>query len=412
MAVRDLTKCRICGNSELTEVLDLGIQSLTGVFPLAGDQGNITRGPLSLVWCSAHDGCGLIQLAHTYDPNEMYGENYGYRSGLNPSMVRHLKHRVDDVMSRINLGAGDIAIDIGSNDGTTLGFLPSRATRIGIDPAANKFADFYPEGTTFISDFFSRDAALAATGGKRASVITAFSMMYDLDDPKSFVKEVAEVLSPEGLFVFEQSYLPLMLERVAFDTVCHEHLEYYGLRQIEHLLHSCGLEVVDVEVNDVNGGSFAVTSGHRGRHPITNRVEELRQSEAELWSNTASILEEFRRRTNRAIEDLRDFIKNERAAGKHFACLGASTKGNVLLQAANLGPTEIEMIGDVNPDKDGRLTPGTAIPIVSETTALSREFDYYIVLPWHFRDFFVSSPSFHGKTLVFPLPHLEVVRPA
>jgi hypothetical protein len=324
-------------------------------------------------------------------------------------MVRHLKSRVDAVLMRRPVSSDDVVIDIASNDGTSLGFYPASSVRIGIDPTAEKYKDFYPTNVIRVCDFFTKKSALAASKGRRALAITAFSMMYDLEDPTSFVRQVADVLDPQGIFVFEQSYLPLMLERVAFDTICHEHIEYYGLRQIDWILSAADLEVLDVELNDINGGSFAVTAAHRGRFNISPAVQRLREKESDFWVNVSARLNQFRSSTEQSINELRGFVQVELAKGKTFAALGASTKGNVLLQAAKLGPTEIVQIGDVNPDKFGCFTPGSGIPIVPEETVLARDFHYYIVLPWHFKGFFLGSTRFRGRRLIFPLPRLEVV---
>jgi len=339
----------------------------------------------------------------------MYGENYGYRSGLNPTMVKHLQHRVADVLRREEIAAGDVVIDIGSNDGTTLSYFPEECVRIGIDPTAKKFRDYYQSGIIRVDDFFSEVTALQASGGRKARVITAFSMMYDLEEPLRFIREVADVLREDGLFVFEQSYLPLMLDRTAFDTICHEHLEYYSLRQIDWILESADMEVIDVELNDVNGGSFALVAAHQGCYRISPGVARIRQTEALFWRSISERLDAFKTATTQAIRELVDFVHAERAKGKSFAALGASTKGNVLLQAAGLGTREISQVGDVNAYKHGRFTPGTGIPIVAEEVALSQNHDFYIVLPWHFRNFFESAHQFHGRTLVFPLPTLSVV---
>lgn len=406
---RMIDRCRICANQELQDVIDLGIQYLTGVFPRQKAESQLTKGPLRLVRCCGNDGCGLVQLADSYDPAEMYGSNYGYRSGLNSSMVKHLAHRIESLCALTNLQSGDVVIDIGSNDGTSLGFYSSELVRIGIDPTVDKFSLHYPKGAIALSTFFSSDAALTASGGKKAMVISAFSMMYDLENPTKFVREIAEVLDPKGLFVFEQSYLPLMLERVAFDTICHEHLEYYGVRQIDWILQAANLEIVDIELNDVNGGSFAVSAAHIGTRTISDDVQKLREKESELWKLGNSPFKRFERETGRAIATLRDFVDTEIKNGKTFGALGASTKGNVLLQAVGIGPSLLKVVGDVNPDKYGCVTPGSWIPIVSEEEALEHSFDYYIVLPWHFKEFFVSSPKYRGRTLIFPLPEFEII---
>ena len=260
-----VSACRICGNNHLIDVVDLGEQYLTGVFPRTAEATHLTNGPLQVVKCYGDDNvCGLVQLRHTYDAGEMYGDNYGYRSGLNASMVAHLHGKIRAITARVKFTPGDLVIDIGSNDGTSLAAYPDHLIRVGIDPVVEKFRNYYPPGVTLIPALFSADLMAEQFPARKAKVITSFSMMYDLEEPLRFVREIASLLDPEyGLWVFEQSYLPLMLERMGFDTICHEHIEYYGLRQIEWLLDRAGMRIVDVEFNDVNGGSFSVTAAHR-----------------------------------------------------------------------------------------------------------------------------------------------------
>ena len=257
---RECTACRICGNTRLEPVLDLGEQMLTGVFPRTRDQ-QVTTGPLRLVKCTGEESCcGLLQLAHSYDLGEMYGENYGYRSGLNPSMVAHLERKVRRIEGLVALSEGDLVVDIGSNDATTLAAYGDRGLDlVGIDPTGAKFREHYPPYVDLIPDFFSAALVRARFGDRRAKVVTSFSMFYDLEAPLAFMREVHEILADDGLWVFEQSYMPLMLETNSYDTVCHEHLEFYALAQIQWMAQRVGFSIVDVEFNEVNGGSFSVS---------------------------------------------------------------------------------------------------------------------------------------------------------
>ncbi len=407
---KSIHTCRICGNPQLVPVLDLGEQVLTGVFPRRRDQ-PITSGPLRLVKCVGDESCGLLQLAQSYDLNEMYGDNYGYRSGLNPSMVRHLHAKVDRILSRVDLDGSPIVLDIGSNDGTTLSAYPKdKCTRVGIDPTAGKFRQFYPEPVTVIPDFFSAKRFSEAFPGRKARVVTSFSMFYDLERPMDFVREVAGILDDRGVWVFEQSYMPLMLERNSYDTACHEHLEYYALHQIVWMTTRCGLKIVDVEFNDVNGGSFSVTAALTSApYPESPAVQEILKKEAEAGLNGLAPYREFERRTIEHREQMRAFVETARAEGKRVAFLGASTKGNVLLQFCGFTDREIVGVGEVNPEKFGAFTPGTLLPIIDERELLQNEPDYLIVLPWHFRSFFVEKYKLSKGRLVFPLPSLEVV---
>jgi len=410
-----INSCRICGNTELVPVVDLGEQYLTGVFPKKDKINTITKGPLRLVKCHGRENnCGLLQLEHTYDSNELYGDNYGYRSGLNSSMVSHLHSKVADIIKRCDLKKGDLVLDIGSNDGTTLAAYPNDLQLVGVDPTGKKFSQYYKKHIDLIPEFFSSNLIIRSFPKKKAKVITSLSMFYDLDDPINFAHQVAEILDPyDGIWILEQSYMPLMLDRASYDTICHEHLEYYGLKQIIWLMDKVGLKVIDVEINDINGGSFSVVVANKeSKHiKINNIVNKLIASEE---GKNLSSLEPYIRFAQQTADNrhiLRDFVNKSKQEGKRICGLGASTKGNVILQYCGFGPDDIEMIGDVNKDKYDALTPGTWIPIKPEERVLESSPDFLMVLPWHFKNFFVKSSTFKNRNLVFPLPHLETLIP-
>jgi hypothetical protein len=407
---RSVQRCRICGNPHLTPIIDLGEQMLTGVFPRERDT-NVTTGPLRLVKCVGDDAvCGLLQLEHSYDLGEMYGENYGYRSGLNASMVRHLHAKVARLSRNVDLRAGDLVVDIGSNDSTTLQAYPVDLTLVGVDPTGVKFHSYYPAHVQLIADFFSSRLVQERFPARKAKVVTSFSMFYDLEDPLQFMREVHEVLADDGVWVFEQSYMPTMLEMNSFDTACHEHLEYYALKQILWMARKVGFRIVDLEFNDVNGGSFSVTvTKGDADAPLIPAVQAALRAERELGLDTLTPYLQFAERVARLKEELQAFVRSARADGKTIGVLGASTKGNVLLQYCALDASVISQVGEVNAEKFGAYTPGTWIPIVPEGELLATDPDYLIVLPWHFRAFFLAAEKFKGRTLVFPLPQVDVV---
>jgi hypothetical protein len=402
-----VTSCRICGNPELVPVLDLGVQALTGVFPRTRET-PVTAGPLRLVKCVGAGRCGLLQLEHSYPLTEMYGENYGYRSGINPTMVEHLHGKVRRIVAMADLAPGDLVLDIGSNDGTTLAAYPHDLTLVGMDPTGVKFGGYYPKHVELIPDFFSARRLAERHPGRRAKVVTSFAMFYDLEQPLDFMREVREVLADDGVWVFEQSYMPAMLAVNAYDTVCHEHLEYYALAQIQWMTDRAGLRIVDVEINDVNGGSFSVTvtPGDGDLTPGPSARAAL-DDEAALRLDALATYRDFARRVEDSRAAIRTFLDEARAAGRTVAGLGASTKGNVILQYCGLSAADIPYIGEVNGDKYGAFTPGTMIPIVSEDELLARRPDHILVLPWHFWRYFESSPRFAGRDLVVPLPELR-----
>lgn len=407
---KKIERCRICGNKNLVCVLDLGEQMLTGVFPRKKGE-NITTGPLHLMKCAGvNDVCGLLQLEHSYDLGEMYGDNYGYRSGLNANMVEHLHKKVKKILSNVDLHESDLVVDIGSNDSTTLQAYPlNGSTLVGIDPTGVKFSNYYPPHIQLISDFFSSALLKEHFPNKKVKVITSFAMFYDLENPMSFMEEIHEVLADDGIWVFEQSYMPTMLKMNSYDTVCHEHLEYYALRQIKWMTDRVGFNITDVEFNDVNGGSFSVTVTKSKKRIITNPlVQKIIEDEHENGLDTLKPYNEFALRVAKTKDDLLEFIRAARDEGKTIAALGASTKGNVILQYCGLTELDIRSIGEVNIEKYGCFTPGTWIPIIPEENLLGGKLDYLIVLPWHFRSFFMNNERLKSETLVFPLPSVEI----
>ena len=409
--VKTITKCRICGERELISLMLLENQVLTGVFP-KNKTDKVTSGSVELVKCLSPAGCGLVQLRQSYDLSEMYGLNYGYRSGLNPSMVKHLHSKVQKVLELNILGKNDLIIDIGSNDATTLRAYPQgQYDLVGIDPTGIKFSEYYPKEIRLIPEFFSVDAVAKALDGKKAKVITSFSMFYDLEDPIAFAKEIEGALAEDGVWIFEQSYLPAMLRTNSFDTICHEHLEFYALKQILWIAKEAGLKVLDVEFNDINGGSFSISCAKSGAkyEPNHDKLNQILQDEKRLGLDTTEAFDAFNVRVEQAKNDLMNFLEKAKSEGKKVCGLGASTKGNVLLQYYGITQDLISEIGEVNSDKFGSYTPGTLIPLIPEATVLASNPDYLVVLPWHFRKFFESLPSMKGKKLVFPLPKFEIV---
>lgn len=403
--------CRISKSKNLVSVLNLGFQSLTGVFPKTADQ-KVTVGPLELVWCP---DSGLLQLKHSYEPSEMYGDNYGYRSGLNQSMVTHLTDKVAYLERLFPLKAGDVVVDIGSNDCTTLkAYQTKDIRRIGIDPTGSKFAEYYPKEVTLVSDFFSADA-YRSVESRPARIVSSISMFYDLESPVAFAQQVESILADDGVWHFEQSYMPSMLRTNSYDTICHEHLEYYSLGAVKLILERAGLRLVDVVMNAVNGGSFAVTAAKASNKSIKANlavINWLLEQEDRMGLNTPKPYRDFEERVFRHRDDLTRLIRTLNADGKKILGYGASTKGNVTLQFCGLTAADIPAIAEVNPEKYGCVTPGSHIPIVSEADAKAMKPDYFLVLPWHFKDGIVRREKeflANGGKMIFPFPEIEII---
>jgi NDP-4-keto-2,6-dideoxyhexose 3-C-methyltransferase len=420
-AYTEIEACRICGNPQLDSAFHLGTQFLTGVFPKTAESLHaLTSGPLELVKCrtrAGQDFCGLLQLRQSYSAPEMYGDNYGYRSSLNRSMIDHLHAKVRQILRRIAVGAGDCVLDIGSNDGTLLRAYPGEnLLLIGMDPSAEKFRKYYPPQVRLVTDYFSAEKFGEAAGGRKARIVTSIAMFYDLARPMDFVRQVRDVLADDGVWVFEQSYMPAMLETGSYDTICHEHVEYYALSQIKWMLDRAGMQILDVELNAVNGGSFSITAAKAGASHAANGLSVARLLEAERAAGLDAMApyEHFGERARRHRDELTALIRAINGRGQKVFGYGASTKGNVILQFCGLTPRDLPCIAEVNEDKFGAFTPGSGIPIVSEKEAKALHPDFLLVLPWHFRDNILQREQAYlgaGGKLVFPLPEIQTVGP-
>lgn len=411
--------CRICGSTALTPVVSLGDQYIGGV--LASEDGTAfikRKIPLDMVRCDPdkdENACGLVQMRHTVPPKVLYHKYY-YQSGINQSMRDNLAGISALAEASITLKAEDIVLDIGCNDGTLLSSYKTQGLRLlGIDPSDVALMA-REKGFNVVNDFFSARAFKSAYPTEKARVITSISMFYDLEDPHAFVSDIAASLKEDGIWILEQSYLPTMLTMNSFDTICHEHLEYYSLAALERLFNDHHLEVIDVHLNDVNGGSFRLVVGHAGQHQIkpewNDRVQNLRIHEFELALDTDAPYAEFRKNIEKIRTDLQAFLKKAKSEGKLVHGYGASTKGSTTLQYCGVDSTLVSAIADRNPRKWGQYTIGTQIKIISEEESRAAKPDYYLVLPWHFLPEFkkreVDFLKRGGKFLVpMPTVHLE-----
>jgi 2-polyprenyl-3-methyl-5-hydroxy-6-metoxy-1,4-benzoquinol methylase len=403
--------CRSCKSKDISVVFELGEQALSGVFRFDNIDG-ITSGPLSLVQCNK---CTLVQLQNSYSLNEMYNDGYGYRSGATEYMQRHLKEIVNFAMKNTSLKNNDYVLDIGCNDGTLLNnYSNNNLTRIGIDPVAKKYLDTYQDDIKVIADFFSKENYFSVAS-KKAKIVTSISMFYDLEDPVSFAKAVESVLSDDGVWVFEQSYLPAMLRQNSYDTICHEHLEYYSLTAITFILKEAGMTLIDASQNEVNGGSVrlaAVKNKSKLSSKISSEAIWLMGQEKNHDLYSIDSFKVFEQNVSRQKIDLINLLNELKNKKKTVIGYGASTKGNVILQYCGIDADLLPFIGDITPSKDGAFSPGTKIPIISMKLAKEMKPDYFLVLPWAFRgDILLREKETiaNGTKFIFPLPFVEIV---
>jgi hypothetical protein len=364
---------------------------------------------------------GLVQLKHTAPFDSMY-RNYWYRSGMNRTMTKELEGIAQKSLSLVKCTRDDVVLDIGANDGTLLNFYEDKVYKVGFDPAVNMEQYSRKCADKIVVDYFTANNYWQVMT-RKAKIITTIAMFYDLEDPHKFVEDIVSVLDDDGLWIVQMSYMPLMLKQMAFDNVVHEHLEYYSLSSFQYLIEQHGLKVVDVELNDINGGSFRIYV----RKQVSNddkfatapyrdvawfRVESLLEGEKSLellnpdtYSDWFEKIQELRKQTV-------EFIVREESKGRTVWGYGASTKGNTLLQWYGLDNTCITAIAERNPDKYGKFTVGTNIPIVSEDEMRKAKPDYLLMLPWHFITEFKNREMDYlnaGGKFIVPLPQFKVV---
>lgn len=413
------TTCRVCDGA-LVPVLSLGEHYVSDFVAPGAPDG--LRAPLELMLCRR---CHLLQLKHTVPAEALY-RNYWYRSGTNKTMRDALADIANAAERLIHLGAGEAVLDIGCNDGTLLAsYKTGGVFKIGFDPAENLAGWSRPVADRVVTSFFdsipfTRDSQLSAY---RPKIITSIAMFYDLEDPKQFVSDIKAVLHPNGLWIVQMSYLPMMLRQNEVGNICHEHLEYYSMQSFEYLLNLFDLEIVDVELNEINGGSLRAYIRHRGadgsvfgdatyRGLAAERVRAMRENEIKLGLDDTRTYAEFAFWVERIKSDVVDFIRTQVGKGKQVYVYGASTKGNTVLQYFGLDRTLITAAAERNPDKWGKVTVGTRVPIVSEDAARAAKPDYFLVLPWHFVEEFQAREKHYllaGGRFILPAPRFALI---
>ena len=399
-----IESCRLCGSSDFEEAFSLGMQVVKDFVDSPNDGSK--KGPLDLILCKT---CGFLQLRHTFSKDYLY-THYWYRSGTSPTMISELEDIVKCASSRVNLEVGDFVIDIGANDGTLLrqyenknlkkvGFEPSNLWKYGVSP-----------GTTIINDYFNARSFMEKFPGRKAKIITSIAMFYDLDDPNGFVKDITSVLHPEGVWIVQMNYLGLMIKNLGYDNVCHEHVGYYGLTSMEYLLSKHDMEVFDVELNNVNGGSFRLYIKHssdKSKKINTGAINQIRAAENKMSISKPHTYAEFSEQIEKQREELISLLSELSKNGKNILIYGASTRGLVILEYCGIDRNIIKYATDKNLDKWGKYLSGTGIKIISLEEYRKMKPDYLLVLPYQYateianqeRDFLDK-----GGNLIIPLP--------
>jgi hypothetical protein len=415
MLVREIHQCRVCSGKNLIEILSLGDQYVTNFLDSPGEE--VFKGPLTLVLCDPKNGgCGLLQLKHTFDHDILY-KKYWYVSGISKTMIAALSGIADAAERLIKLSKGDIVIDIGTNDGTLLrSYKTSGIIKVGFEPS-NLWELAAKDNENIIHDYFNYRSFMERFWDKKAKVITSIAMFYDLDDPNKFVEDVKKCLDENGVWIIQMNYLGLMLGNNTFDNISHEHLEYYSLLSLEYLLDKHDFEVFDVELNDVNGGSFRIYVKNRGSKVNAfdgskGRLQKLRADERKAGLDKEQAYLTFALNIQKIKKDLLNFLETEKKRGKDILIYGASTRGLVVLQFAGVDKKLIAAAVDKNPEKCGKYIVGTGIPILSIEDYRKMRPDYLFVLPYHFlKEIAVQEREFleEGGKMVIAIPKLKII---
>ena len=410
--------CRVCRSSALTKVIDLGEQYLQGSFVKPGkEMPPMRKISTSLLRCDPmkdESACGLLQMEHTVPPEVLYSA-YWYRSGTNNTMQQHLRGIAEGAISILNKPTARV-LDIGCNDGTLLSYYPDSFEKYGVDPS--DVAQEIKGKITVVQDIFPSSELKSRLGEKQLDIITSIAMFYDLEDPIAFTKAVKSILARDGIWIFEMSYMPTMLKMTSYDTICHEHLEYYSLAVIEYILKQAGMKIFNVSLNAINGGSIRCFATHTDNHiykkdEFVQNIQALHQEEFDMELDTDKPYKNFQKRVNKHKMKLTSLLKKLKKNGKRIHIYGASTKGNTILQWCGINKRIIDVAAERNPEKYGARTLGTDIPIVSEAESRAMNPDYYLVLPWHFKEEFIEREKGtleRGIGLIFPLPTIEIIK--
>ena len=406
-----INKCRICSNNSVNEILKLEPQYIATTFVTDNENNPMAKIkiPLTLILCKK---CGLVQLKETVRPDLLY-KNYFYRTAINDTMKRDLQDVVNYAVENVKTESNDVVVDIGANDCTMVSMYPDHLKRFGIEPATNIDWSNVSESITVVNDYFSKDIVLKATNYKKAKIISATAMFYDFDDPNVVTKDIKDILHEDGVCVIQVSYLLDTIRDMNFYDVVHEHLEYYSLKSINYLMERNGLKVIDATTNFVNGGSLRVLVTHKdSRRPKSKRYQEILDEEEKWNLEELDTYVQYEHKIKDIIKKSREFIVNEIENGGTVIGLGASTKGNVLLQICRIGKDLLPYISDRNKEKVGLRTLGTDIEIISEEKARKINPSAMLVIPWNFKEEILSrEQNFirNGGKMLFLMPKPYIV---
>jgi len=398
--------CQICSSNDLVKILDLGMHPPPLKFLNNNEPEQLF--PLQLFFCNS---CNLWQLGNAVEPSVLF-KTYTYESGVSNSFKNHLYNFAKLLVDRFHLTSNDLVIDIASNDGTLLeGFSSFNIRILGVEPS--NVADIAKnKGIPTVKNFFDEDVAkeIIKKYGK-AKVITAANIFAHVKSLDSFVKGVQLLLKEDGVFVTESQYLMDIVQKLEYDTIYHEHLRYYGIKQLEKLFDIYDMEIFDAERISAQGGSIRVFSSFKEKISKNNSVKELIHKEEEFGLNKLDTAKEFATRVENNKKDLRELLLKIKSEGKSIAGIGAPARSSTVLNFCKIDSKILDFIAEKGILKIGKVTPGTHIEVVDDKTLIEKQPDYALLLSWHLKDNLIPkirNDGYKGKIIV-PLPKIEIL---
>lgn len=414
--IKRIESCRVCGNRNLKSCIDIGEQYLSSVFPENLNYKNeLKKYPLEILQCIKTDDsqCGSLQLAYDYDLSEMY-DHYPYTSASNSSMKKILEDVANSGKALNNLKSGDTILDIGGNDGTLLSFFKDKDLNLVIiDPAKNIESHVNSNKFVRLKEFFTAENFRKVSNNK-AKLVFGIAMFYHLSDPVGFCKNIGEILDDNGAVIIQMAYLPSMIDTDMYDNIVHEHVGYYGVQHMKWIFEKAGLELFDVKLNDVYGGSFRVFAKKKGNpnFPQTQRLQIILEGEKNWGIFEESTYYDFMKRINYKKEELKNLLEKIKREGKKTWIYGASTKGNTIMQFCGIDNNLIEAAADSNSFKFNKYIIGSDIPIVDEQKLRLEKPDYLLALPYSFVNSFREREKElveKGTKFIVPLPEVKII---
>lgn len=401
-----MKNCVNCKKNKLKKIIKIGSQPLSGVF-LKKKMYNLKKYPLDLYECQI---CKLVQLTQIPKSSKMFGSTYEYRTSLSKLMSDHISSKAKFLLRKKFVNSDSKILDIGSNDGTFLNEFTKNKNLYGIDPSARKFKKYYNKKIKIIYDYFSKENVEKSIKNQISfDVISSFAMFYDVSEPNAFCSDVEKLLSKNGIWILELSYLPLFLKNLSYDQICHEHVAYYSLSVFKKIIEKNRLKIIDFTLNEINGGSIEIIcSKKNSKYKEKNsKINKILKNEKKI--NKKSFMN-FNERVNTTKTLLQMFLKLR--SNKKIIAYGASTKGNIVLNHCQVSNAQIKEVCDGSSKKISKFTPGTNLKIISKETMRKKKPDYLLVLIWSFRKEVIKQEiKFleNGGKLVFLLPKFHIV---